>query len=316
MSIDLSAIVVTFNSADSIERCLSSILPSSGGLQCEIIVVDNNSRDNTLSLVQKSDRVKVIENGNNVGFAAACNIGARAATGTNLLFLNPDAYVLGGAIRNMASYESSVGGGSIIGGLVVDYNGNITPSVRSFPSLLNQLSEALFLYKLFPGSKRLGAYYYSNIGRDISISVDAVEGSFLMIPRLVFKQLNGFDEHFFLYSEDTDLCYRARKLNVPVIFFPGSRAVHAGQNENARVSRRYILAVHLAQLKFIRRHFSGFRRAGLETMKIAGLLIRVPLYLIMSVATLRLDLAKKSLFNLEAAVRGVFTSDIPSSLYR
>ncbi len=316
MAKDLSVIVVAFDSADSVERCLKSIPSSAGRMEFEIIVVDNNSTDSTLSIVRSLGMAKIIENKANLGFAAACNTGAREATGKDLVFLNPDAFLLGDALQQMSAFEGDLSEGAIVGGLVIDEAGKVTNTLRSFPSLLNQLSEALFLYKLFPKSKTLGAYYYTHISRDTPMDVDAVEGSFFLIPRDVFERLHGFDEHFFLYSEDTDLCYRARQLGVPVKFFPGASAVHAGPEAGSRVSRRYILAMHLAQLKFIRRHFTGFKRAGSEFVKIVGLLIRVPFYLLLALATFRIGTAAKALYTFEAAIRGIFSSEPPETLFK
>jgi GT2 family glycosyltransferase len=315
MASDLTIIVVTFNSSGTITKCLASLPSDAGSQNVEVIVVDNDSQDDTAAIVRRFRHVKLILNGENLGFASACNIGAHEAAGKNLLFLNPDAFVVGDAIDKIVAFEKSVGGGTIVGGLVKDHNAKTTSSIREFPSVRNQFSESLFLYKIFPNSPAWGAYHYSNVDRDNPMNVDAVEGSFFLIPKLVFEQLGGFDEHFFLYSEDTDLCYRARQMNIPVVFYPGAVAVHAGPEASSRVSRRYILAMHLAQLKFIRRHFRGSTRIALETLKIIGLLIRVPVYLLISLATMRTDRFLKAAYTLEAGIRGIFSSDPPRSLF-
>ncbi len=315
MSKRLSVIVVTHNSEESIARCIESIPQSARDSSYEVIVVDNHSRDRTLEVARRYEFAAIVQNDSNLGFATACNMGARKATGEYLLFLNPDAYLLNDAIDSIADCELEIGGNAIIGGRVISPDGKVTRNIRGFPSLLNVLSESFFLYKLFPLSKKFGSYYYTNVNHTEAANVDAVEGSFILIPRMIFEKLGGFDEDYFLYSEDTDLCYRAKKNLIPVVYFPGATAVHSGQGAAGKVSRRYILSMHLGQLKFIRRHFSGPEKTGTVLLKILGLLIRVPLYFIGSVVSLRVDLARKSVFYLETALRGIAHADVPRKLF-
>lgn len=312
---DLSVVIVTFNSERTIEACLSSIAASCVALSWEVKVVDNNSHDNTISIASGYDNVDIKRCSRNLGFAAACNIGAREATGTNLLFLNPDAYAVGDSLSKMVAFEESVGSGTIVGGSVIDQDGEFTSSIRSFPSVFKLLSEALFLHKMFPKSSLFGTYFYSNISRNLPVNVDAVEGSFMLVPTAVFRKLGGFDESFFLYSEDTDFCFRARKTGVPVVFFPDAKAVHAGQSADDRVSERYVMSMHLAQLKFIRRHFGGAQRFAMVAVKIAGLFVRVPVYFALSVVMLRPKMAKKGWYYLKTALRGILYSSAPPSLF-
>lgn len=228
----LSIIILTYNSSDDIAACITSIFKyykkelESG--EFELTVSDNNSTDETveeiLNIQDKVSRIKLIENKENMGFSKGQNKGASHAKGKYLLFLNPDARVLDKNIGNMIEYLEKHKNVGILGGKVLQENGNKELSAGKFYNPWNVLLMSLGL------EEALGVRFSS----DNTQTVDFVSGGFMLIRSELFQKLKGFDEGYFMYVEDMDICFRAKKLGYSTVFYSEAQVVHKGQGSSSR----------------------------------------------------------------------------------
>jgi hypothetical protein len=225
---NLTIIIVSHNSRRFLRRCLASLEKSSVYPDVRVIIADNCSVDGTVQMVKKSfPWVEVLPLGKNRGFSAACNHAAAATDSPLLLFLNPDIEIesdaIGSMLRKMASTEQ-VG---VLGGLVFDPSGRPQHGAkRQIPGLASAFFYLTGLSRLFPGQARLNRYAELHTSAFEEREVGAVSGAFMMVRRDAFDRVGGFDERFFLYAEDMDLCKRIAESGFRIVYFPSARAVH------------------------------------------------------------------------------------------
>lgn len=244
---DLSIIIVTYNSANLIGKLLDQLqfeIWNEGQLlPVEVVLVDNASRDGTAELVGRNyPWVRLLPSTANLGFAAGNNLAAHNANGRYLLLLNPDAIPAPGSIRRgiaLMDAHPMVGMG---GGELLDVAGLPQPSARMFPSLRDELFTLSGLAARFPQNKYLSRMDRRWANHEADAQVDWIPGAFVFIPTSVFEELGGFDERFFMYYEEVDLCRRLRAMGRTVQYWPQLKAMHIGGAsaktvENARVSR-------------------------------------------------------------------------------
>lgn len=229
--VQVSIIIVSYNTEKLLQSCLFSIYNHARTLSFEIIVVDNASSDGSVEMIKnKFKKVKRIQNATNIGFAKGNNIGSEHAKGEFLLFLNSDTELVDNSIEKMVHILKTDEKVAIAGGQLLHTNGSKQYSYGTFFSV-----PSLFLYLLI-GEEVFGKSDSKNGKR-----VDWVSGGFMIIKSRVFRKLMGFDENFFMYGEDMELCYRATKLGFEVYFLPSSKVVHRGQGS----SNRTFAVVHI-----------------------------------------------------------------------
>lgn len=227
--VDVSNIIVTYNSADEIESCLNAIRDQEGGLRQETLVIDNDSSDETAEIVsEKFPEVRLVETGANLGFAAANNLALEEASGDFIVLINPDSVIGPGAIAAAVDYLRENEACGLCGGLLVDEEGETHPSARKFPTPLIKFLTISGLSEKFSSSKFFGAGDFRWFDHQNPLAVDWVPGAFTCIRREVIEELGFFDERFFLYYEETDLCLRAAKNGWETHFIPDSVVVHEG----------------------------------------------------------------------------------------
>ena len=232
---DLSIIIVNYNGTGFIEGCLGSMLDHSGtagsGLSYEAIVVDNASRDQSPDYIgrfcKKHDGFQLIENTENMGFGAASNTGAFKASGRFLLFLNPDCRLLEGGIDRVIKYYGEVKNMGALGVRMLDRDGGLQLSCRAFPSIIRQFYESYFLYRIFKKSRIFGSYFMTWWDHRTNREADWLSGSFILIKKQIFEEAGGFDNDYFMYSEDTDLCRRLYRKGFRNHYYPGYCVEHA-----------------------------------------------------------------------------------------
>jgi len=244
-------VIVNWNSQSLLEDCVASLDQSTIAARLNVIVVDNASQDGFAGrLAVRRMALQVVVNANNLGFAAACNQGARKADAPLLLFMNPDVRVEIDAVEKAAAYlaapaHASVG---IVGIQLLDAEGNVQRSCARAPTAAALLLHTLFLDRLWP--TLVPPHFLAEWDHGETRFVDQVMGAFLMIRRSLFEQLGGFDERFFLYYEDVDLCLRARQAGWSVVHFAGARAQHTGRGATEAVKDRRLFYLATSRVQY------------------------------------------------------------------
>lgn len=255
---DVSVLIISYNTCELTLACLRSIYAQTHDVAFEVIVLDNASTDGSAAAIAREfPQVRLIEPGKNLGFSIGNNVAARYATGEYLLLLNPDTVILDGAIQTatrfaMARPEAGiVGGRAFKGDGTLDYrscHGRPTPwSVFALSSGLG----AVFKQSTWFNPESLGPWK-----RDSVRVVDAVTGCFLLIGRRLWEQLDGFDESFFMYGEDTDLCLRASRLGKCCLICPDARLIHyGGQSDRVRADK--VVRLFRAKVQLFQKHWAA-----------------------------------------------------------
>lgn len=253
----VSIIIPSYNPGKLLERCLVSI-PSNG---IEIIVVDNGSVYSEVhKTAEKHPRARFLFLGTNTGFAHASNLGAGLARGEVLLFLNQDAEVIDNGFWSVLEFlESSLESG-IATGRVIYPDGSLQQTLRRFPGYASILfGRRTPLTSLFPGNPYSSRYMYEDILREATIPqrIQACTGMFMMVKRKIFERLGGFDEDFFFYVEDIDLCKRAADQGYETWFVPEVTALHHVGENVPGTDRTYVKMHHYKGLyRYFKKHLN------------------------------------------------------------
>ena len=226
---DLSIIIVNWNSKEYLKRCLNSIYSQSIRLIYEIIVVDNASFDGCDRILKDEfPDVIFIQIKKNIGFGKANNLGFQHTSGRNLLFLNPDTEILGPAIYTMYHYLEKIPDAGAAGCTLLNSDQSIqTSCVQTFPTILNQILDIEYLKVLFPNLRFWGInplLSYNGIPQ----KVEVVSGACLMVKRDIFEKIDKFTTDYFMYTEDIDLCYKVQNAGYIVYYISDAQVVHYG----------------------------------------------------------------------------------------
>lgn len=225
---DLSIIIINFNTKNLLKKCINSIKDWLNETKLELIIVDNGSTDGSIDEVSNIKyqklKIKIIENKQNLGFAKACNIGFREAKGKFILFLNSDAILKDNHVLKMINYLDINENVSIAGGLLLNSDGTLQRSYGNFYNLFNVLNMLIF------GDKK----EIEDKNKIKIKKVDWVSGGFMMVRNSVFRKLEGFDENFFMYIEDMEFCYRAKKSGFMTYLYPHASVIHISQGSSSR----------------------------------------------------------------------------------
>lgn len=231
-----SVIIVSYNTCDVLRDCLNSLYIASGEHAVEVIVIDNASRDDSADMVEQAfPQVKLVRSTTNLGFAAANNVGFRLATGRYIVLLNPDAQLDAKAFDNALHFMDATPQAGMAGGRLVDRLGTDQPSARLFPSLLNELLVISGLAARFPHSRLFGRFDRGWAEPDEAAQVDWVPGAFAIIRHDVLRAVGGFDERFFLYYEEVDLCRRFHAAGWQIWYRPDIVVHHLGGESSKTV---------------------------------------------------------------------------------
>jgi GT2 family glycosyltransferase len=240
-----AAVVVTFNAMPWIERCLESVQG------VETVVVDHGSTDGTVGFVrERFPEVRLVEQAN-LGLAAGWNRGLREVGGEFVLILNADAWLVGDALDRLVEFARARPRAALVGPRLVNTDGSLQRSVRTFPTLWRLATEYLFLRKLAPRSRLLNGFYAGGFDHDEAREVDWVMGSCMLVRRAAADDVGALDESFFLFSEETDWCYRLRRGGWQVWFFPGAECAHVGA---ASHGGRFFRENVRGHLRFLAKH--------------------------------------------------------------
>jgi GT2 family glycosyltransferase len=259
---EISIIVVSFNTREMTLECLRSVVAETRTTDYELIVVDNASSDGSAAAIAAEfPELELIALEENIGFARANNLAAKEARGDRLLLLNPDTVVLDGALDRLVDFAAARPGARIWGGRTLFADRSLNPtSCWGAMSVWSLFSRAVGLTVLFPDSERFNPEPLGDWQRDSVREVDIVTGCLLLIDRPLWDQLGGFDERYFMYGEEADLCRRASARGASPVMTPEATIVHYG---SASDTGNKAAAVAAARITLIREHWSPVaRRVG------------------------------------------------------
>jgi N-acetylglucosaminyl-diphospho-decaprenol L-rhamnosyltransferase len=266
---EVSVVVVTLNALPWVERSLDSVRGH------ETIVVDHGSTDGTVELVrERFPEARLIEQENR-GLAAGWNAGIRDADGRYFLLLNADAWVVGDGVERLVAFADAHPEAAVVGPRLLNPDGTLQPSVRGFPTLWRLATEYLFLRKLAPRSRLLNSFYGAGFEHDSVREADFLYGACMLVRREAVDSVGLVDEDFFLFSEETDWCYRFTRAGWKVLFTPDAEAVHVG---GASHGGRMFAENARSQLRFLAKH-RGLREAErARRLLLVGVRLRAVLF--------------------------------------
>jgi GT2 family glycosyltransferase len=262
MKPEISIITVTMNHLTLLKQMLSSLfITCTPKVSFEVILVDNNSTDGTVEYVRKAfPSIRIIENKQTYGFAQNNNIGASHAQGNYILILNPDIILLPDAVDTLYNYlrrNESVG---IVAPKLLNPNLSIQRSARNFMNI------RLLIYRVFTLGRddtrnaTVQAYLAPELSNEQPAMVDWCLGAALLFRSDFYRQLGGFDEHFFLYVEDTDICQRCWYAGKSVVYYPQAQMIHMHQRNSAHFSKKTLIHLKSLAYFFRKNHFKIKRR--------------------------------------------------------
>ena len=255
---EISIIIVTWNSQDFIRNCLDSIYLLPDKVRYEIMVVDNHSSDQTKKIVREFyPEVDLIENRANLGYAQANNQGIEKSQGKYILLLNPDTQLLENSLTLMYEFMEANPRVGALGPKLLNPDKSIQPSCREFPTFSTLIWEFFGLSRIFPKSKIFGRWRMGYFAFDQPKEVDQPMGSCLMLRRETLEDVGTFDENFSMFFNDVDLCYRTKNAKWKIYFYPDAQVVHHKGASTRKVKRRMIWLSHLAFYKFFKKYKTG-----------------------------------------------------------
>lgn len=271
---DITIVIVSFRVKHFLEQTIRSAQEALKGLSGEIIVVDNNSADDTMPYVKpKFPSVTFIENKENVGFARANNQAIMQAKGTYTLILNPDTIITPECLRKCLEWMAQHPHCGAIGLHMIDGNGQFLPeSKRAFPTPWVSFCKIFGLSKLFPYSRAFAKYHLRYLDEFQPHAIDILAGAYMFCRTDLLQKIGGFDEDFFMYGEDIDLSYRMVKEGYQNWYLPVNMLHYKGESTK-KDSMRYVKVFYEAMLIFYRKHFPRFRAVVYPFIKL-GVLVR------------------------------------------
>lgn len=226
-NIDISVIIVNYNSFDLTKQTIDSLNKYTSGFNYELIIVDNASQDGSgRKLAQEFKDDVVIFNKENIGYGPANNRGLAVAKGEYVLILNNDIIFSENSLGILIDYLKNKNEKILIAPRLLNADGTVQHSVYSFQTLWLSFTTYFFLYKLFPKSKYFNRYYLINRGINEVTEVETVTGAFMLFRKRDLLELGGFDEDYFFYGEDNDLCKRFKENGGKIIYYPHTSIIH------------------------------------------------------------------------------------------
>lgn len=255
----LSVIIVSYNVKHYLRQCLDSLQRAVEGVDAEICVVDNHSKDGTVEWLRGNGHdVKVIASNHNNGFAKANNIGIRQTSGEYVLLLNPDTFVGEGTIKACLDFMETHDKAGGVGVQMLKSDGaRAMESRRGLPTPMTSFYKMCGLCEMFPKSKRFGRYYMSGMTWDGPGRIEVISGAFLMARRAALDKAGLLDEDFFMYGEDIDLSYRLLKSGYENWYIP-AKILHYKGESTQKSSFKYVHVFYEAMLIFFRKHYGHF----------------------------------------------------------
>ncbi|MGC5780677.1 glycosyltransferase family 2 protein [Methylobacterium sp. NFXW15] len=270
---DLDVVIVNWNGGDLLRDCLAGLAASDGAERVAVTVVDNASTDASLAgLPTLPGPLEIIRNAENRGFGRACNQGAAAGKAPVILFLNPDARVEPDTLAHAKAALLAEPGWGIVGARLIESNGRTARSCARTPTPAAMFGRAFALDRL----GLVPPHFLLDWDHEDDRAVDQVMGAFLMIRRDLFTALDGFDERFFVYYEDVDLCLRVRQAGFSVRHLAGPVARHLGQGTTRQAKARRLFYILRSEILYAAKHHGRIAALALAVAAFCG---QIPLRL-------------------------------------
>lgn len=257
----LDIILVSYNTAEYTKRAIQSVYDETSNTDFKIIMVDNDSKDNSVELISTAfPQVEIIQTGANLGFAGGVNVGAKASDSEYVLLLNPDTVILENAIDKLMSFAVKESKAGVWGGITLNNDLSLNPNnARARLSTKTLLFSALGLSKLFNNSCFFNHDNYGCWDRKSERSVDVITGCFFLTPRTLWEELEGLDETFFMYAEEADYCIRAIKKGYQPKVTPNARIIHHGGVSEVNLSGK-MLKLLKGKAELINKHAHAWQK--------------------------------------------------------
>jgi GT2 family glycosyltransferase len=262
---ELSVIIVSYNVRYFLELCLHFVRKASETIECEVLVIDNNSTDTSSEMVATLfPEVILIKNNENKGFSYACNQGIRSAKGRYVLLLNPDTIVEEDTFRRCISFMADHPDAGALGVKMIDGRGKFLPeSKRALPEPKTSFFKIFGLSRLFPNSPVFNNYHFPRLDNSVTGKVEVISGAFMFLCRKALDKTGYLDEDFFMYGEDIDLSYRLIKAGYNNYYFPETSIIHFKGESTDKGSLKYVVHFYRAMLIFFRKHYRDESRTFL-----------------------------------------------------
>jgi N-acetylglucosaminyl-diphospho-decaprenol L-rhamnosyltransferase len=269
----VSAVIVNYNTRRHVLDCIRSLREEG---VTDVVVADNGSEDGSAEAISNADsEVTVVPTGGNLGYGGGANRGSAVARGDLLLVCNADVRIEPGAVKSLVAALDADDRRAVVGPLIEDIEGSIYASPREFPSVADALGHG-FIGLVAPGNRFSRRYRMLDSERAQVAEADWVSGACFLVRRRAWENLGGFDESYFMFAEDVDLCWRAWKSGWTVAFEPAARVVHVRGAATDLAPYRMIVAHHRSLLTFAHRTLGGWRRCLLPVVAL-GLVVRTAL---------------------------------------
>lgn len=288
-SIELSIIIVNWNSKEYLQKCIASIMGSKSEVKFEIVVIDSGSFDGAGEMLDRfHSKVKFIQSDKNLGFGKANNVAVESSCGSHVLFLNPDTEVVAPAIDILFDQMQKLPRAGAIGCKLLNADGSVqTSCIQSFPTILNQFLNSELLRALFPKSHLWGMTSLFSTSNEPA-EVDVLSGACIMMRRSLFEKIGQFSEDYFMYAEDMDLCYKVRQAGYENYYVPNATVFHfGGGSTQQRPSDFAVVTMRMSVWRFLRktrgeRYGLGYRYSMLISAggRIVCLLVLLPAYIV------------------------------------
>ena len=247
----VSIIIVNWNTCELLQHCLQSLDSATQDLSCQVIVVDNASTDGSAQMVKEQfPWVVLVENLNNVGFGRANNQALQMAESEFLLILNPDTILQAGVVQAMVLYLNQHPAVGAIGPRILNLDGSLQVSISPMPSIFREAWRLFHMDWLYPYSR----YSKARLAAQEAFEVDVLKGACILLRKEIIGGIGLFDEQFFMYSEEVDLCWRIQKAGWQLHWLPSVSVIHYGSQSTKQIADQMFLELYRNKIKFFRKH--------------------------------------------------------------
>ena len=270
----LSIIVVSWNTRQLLDDCLTSVYAYPPQEMFEVIVVDNASHDGSAAMVrEKFPQVRLVESPNNVGFAEGNNLAVPLCRGDYILLLNPDTVVKPDAFDALTAFMDAHPEAGAAGSMLLNPDETLQPSCHPAPRLSRDLWRLFHLDVV----AAYGRYHMHKWPTDTPREVDVIQGASMIVRKAILDRIGFLDGDYFMYSEEVDLCYRLQQAGWRLYWVPGSRVIHYGGQSTKQVATDMFLQLYLGKLKYFRKHYGQMAGVGYKLVLVLAAVFRLAL---------------------------------------